>query len=104
MTNSNKTAAVSRRGVLRAAGAAGAVVAAGALGGRVFSPAIAGPAPKIRLAWGDVAACHSPLGFGVAKGLYAKHNLDVDLYPSALERPDAPSRRSPPTRPTPARA
>ncbi len=77
MTNSNKTAAVSRRGVLRAAGA---VVAAGALGSRVFSPAIAGPAPKIRLAWTEVAACHSPLGFGVAKGLYAKHNLDIDLY------------------------
>ncbi len=80
MTNSNKTAAVSRLGVLRAAGAAGAVVAAGALGSRVFSPAIAGPAPKIRLAWTEVAACHSPLGFGVAKGLYAKHNLDIDLY------------------------
>ena len=80
MTNSIKAAGVSRRGVLRAAGAAGAVVAAGALGSRVFSPAIAGPAPKIRLAWTEVAACHSPLGFGVAKGLYAKHNLDIDLY------------------------
>ena len=80
MTNSIKAAGVSRRGVLRTAGAAGAVVAAGALGGRVFSPAIAGPAPKIRLAWTEVAACHSPLGFGVAKGLYAKHNLDIDLY------------------------
>ena len=30
------------------------------------------PAPKVRLAWTEVAACHSPLGFGVAKGLYAK--------------------------------
>jgi NitT/TauT family transport system substrate-binding protein len=80
MTNSIKTAGVSRRGVLRVAGAAGAVVAAGALGSRVFSPAIAGPAPKIRLAWTEVAACHSPLGFGVAKGIYAKHNLDVELY------------------------
>ena len=47
----------------------------------MFSPAIAGPAPKIRLGWGDVAACHSPLGFGVAKGIYAKHNLDIELYP-----------------------
>jgi len=80
MTNSIKTACVSRRGVLRVAGAAGAVVAAGALGSRVFSPAIAGPAPKIRLAWTEVAACHSPLGFGVAKGIYAKHNLDVELF------------------------
>lgn len=71
----------SRRNLLKAAGAAGLAVAAGAAGGRVFSPAIAGPAPKIRLGWGDIAACHSPLGFGVAKGLYAKHNLDVELYP-----------------------
>ncbi len=80
MTKTIEKTGFSRRGALRAAGAAGAVVAAGALGGRVFSPAIAGPAPKIRLAWTEVAACHSPLGFGVAKGLYAKHNLDIDLF------------------------
>jgi NitT/TauT family transport system substrate-binding protein len=54
------------------------VVAAG-----VERQAIAGPAPKIRLGWGDIAACHSPLGFGVANGIYAKHNLDVELYPFA---------------------
>jgi NitT/TauT family transport system substrate-binding protein len=71
----------SRRTILATVGAAGVVSAAGVLGSRVFSPAIAGPAPKIRLAWADVAACHSPLGFGVAKGIYAKHNLDVELYP-----------------------
>jgi NitT/TauT family transport system substrate-binding protein len=80
MSDSNKTPGLSRRGVLKVAGAAGAVAAAGALGGRVFSPAIAGPAPKIRLAWTEVAACHSPLGFGVAKGFYAKHGVDVELY------------------------
>ncbi len=80
MTNSIKKTGVSRRSVLKAGGAAGAVIAAGALGSRVFSPAIAGPAPKIRLAWTEVAACHSPLGFGVAKGIYAKHNLDIDLF------------------------
>ena len=81
MTKSDKPAALSRRNVLRAAGAAGVAAAAGALGAKVFSPAIAGPAPKIRLGWGDIAACHSPLGFGVAKGIYAKHNLDIELYP-----------------------
>ncbi len=81
MTQSQKSGALSRRNVLKAAGAVGVAATAGALGARVFSPAIAGPAPKIRLAWGDVAACHSPLGFGVAKGIYAKHNLDVELYP-----------------------
>ena len=46
----------------------------------IYSPAIAGPAPKIRLAWTEVAACHSPLGFGVAKGIYAKLNIDVELF------------------------
>ncbi|RBP17609.1 NitT/TauT family transport system substrate-binding protein [Roseiarcus fermentans] len=81
MTKTEKPVALSRRNVLRAAGAVGVAATAGALAGKVFSPAIAGPAPKIRLAWGDIAACHSPLGFGVAKGLYAKHNLDVELYP-----------------------
>jgi NitT/TauT family transport system substrate-binding protein len=81
MTKSNKPAAISRRSVLRAAGTVGVAATAGALGARVFSPAIAGPAPKVRLAWGDLAACHSPLGFGVAGGIYSKHNLDVELYP-----------------------
>jgi NitT/TauT family transport system substrate-binding protein len=71
---------LSRRAVLKTVGAAGVAVSAAALGSRVFSPAVAGPAPKIRLAWTEVAACHSPLGFGVAKGIYSKHNLDVELF------------------------
>src|SRR5579863_4179513 len=70
----------SRRTVLRTVGAAGVAASVGALGRQIFSPAIAAPAPKVRLAWTEVAACHSPLGFGVAKGFYAKHNVDVDLY------------------------
>jgi NitT/TauT family transport system substrate-binding protein len=81
MTTSDEPTPISRRSVLKAAGAVGVAASAGALGRRVFSPAIAGPAPKTRLAWGDIAACHSPLGFGVASGIYAKHNLDVELYP-----------------------
>ncbi len=80
MSKHENTTSVSRRNILKVAGAAGVVVSAGALGSRVFSPAIAAPAPKIRLAWTEVAACHSPLGFGVAKGIYAKHNLDVELF------------------------
>ncbi len=86
MTRSNSTGgassrgAISRRSVLKTAGAAGLAVSAGALGRNVFSPAVAGPAPTIRLAWTEVAACHSPLGFGVGKGIYAKHNLDVELF------------------------
>jgi NitT/TauT family transport system substrate-binding protein len=80
MTDKKAKTSLSRRGVLKAAGAAGVAVSASALGGKIFAPAIAAPAPKIRLAWTEVAACHSPLGFGVAKGFYSKHNLDVDLF------------------------
>ncbi len=67
----------SRRTLLKTIGVA---AAGGVLSRQVFSPAIAAPAPKIRLAWTEVAACHSPLGFGVAKGIYAKHNLDIELF------------------------
>jgi NitT/TauT family transport system substrate-binding protein len=81
MTKGTRTKALSRRTILKTVGAVGVAGATGVLGSRVFAPAIAAPAPKIRLAWGDIAACHSPLGFGVATGLYAKHNLDVELYP-----------------------
>ena len=81
MTKGTRTTAMSRRTILKTVGAVGVAGATGVLGSRVFSPAIAGPAPKVRLAWADVAACHSPLGFGVANGIYAKHNLDVELYP-----------------------
>jgi NitT/TauT family transport system substrate-binding protein len=78
---SKSPASVSRRTVLKGAVAGAGVVAAGAVtGNALFTPAIAGPAPKIRLAWTEVAACHAPLGFGVAKGIYSKHNLDVELF------------------------
>jgi len=81
MTNdASVTARPSRRTILKTVGAVGVAASAGALGRQVFSPAIAAPAPKVRLAWTEVAACHSPLGFGVAKGIYAKHNLDVELF------------------------
>src|ERR1700689_1648794 len=70
----------SRRTLLKTVGAVGVAASTAALGSILFTPAIAGPAPKIRLAWTEVAACHSPLGFGVAKGIYAKHNLDVELF------------------------
>ncbi|MGJ4856476.1 ABC transporter substrate-binding protein [Labrys sp. La1] len=76
----SKLPTFSRRRALKLAGTAGALASLGAVSGRIFSPAIAAPAPKIRLAWTEVAACHSPLGFGVAKGIYAKHNLDVELF------------------------
>ncbi|WP_413993045.1 ABC transporter substrate-binding protein [Labrys okinawensis] len=75
-----KPPSLSRRKILKLAGATGALASLGAVSDRIFSPAIAAPAPKVRLAWTEVAACHSPLGFGVAKGIYAKHNLDVELF------------------------
>ncbi len=76
-----RPAPVSRRNLLKVAGAAGATASLGAaLGPKLFSPAIAGPAPKVRLAWTEVAACHSPLAFGVAKGFYTRQNVDVELF------------------------
>ena len=81
MTKGTRTKALSRRTILKTVGAVGVAASASMLGGRLFAPAIAGPAAKIRLGWADIAACHSPLGFGVPKGLFAKHNLDVELYP-----------------------
>ena len=80
MNDTTKTTPISRRTILRAVGGLGVAASAATLGSRLFTPAIAGPAPKIRLAWTEVAACHSPLGFGVAKGIYNKHNLDVELF------------------------
>ncbi|MDQ0394206.1 ABC transporter substrate-binding protein [Labrys monachus] len=71
---------LNRRKLLQLAGGASAAASLTIAGAHVFSPAVAAPAPKIRLAWTEVAACHSPLGFGVAKGIYAKHNLDVELF------------------------
>ena len=71
---------LSRRTLLKGAATAGVIASGVAVVPKLFAPAIAGPAPKIRLAWTEVAACHSPLGFGVAKGLYAKHNLDIELF------------------------
>jgi len=71
---------VSRRNLLKAAGAAGAAASLATAGRNILAPAVAGPAPKVRLAWTEVAACHSPLGFGVARGFYAKENVDVELY------------------------
>jgi NitT/TauT family transport system substrate-binding protein len=73
-------AALSRRAVLRAVGAASAVGAAAGAATYGASFAMAGPAPKVRLAWTEVAACHSPLAFGVAKGFYTRQNVDVELF------------------------
>lgn len=83
MDSSRKTNApskFSRRGVLRAAGALGVGAAAAGLLARPTSYAIAGNATKVRLSWTEFAACHSPIAFALSKGIYAKHDLDIDLY------------------------
>ena len=70
---------ISRRMAMRVATVGAAATAAGyAFGGSPF--AVAASRPKVRLAWTEVAACHSPLAFGVAKGMFAKHNVDVELF------------------------
>jgi NitT/TauT family transport system substrate-binding protein len=70
----------SRRNFLKVAGIAGAAATVGAIGSRTTSYAIAGNLDKVKLEWTEVAACHSPIGFGVDKGFYTKHGLDVELF------------------------
>lgn len=82
-THANSTAGasgISRRALMKTAGLVGATAAFGALAGRTATYAIAGNLIPIKLEWTEVAACHSPVGFGLAKGLYAKHGLDVELF------------------------
>jgi NitT/TauT family transport system substrate-binding protein len=73
-------AGVSRRTLLRAAGAAGITVAAAGVVARPTSYAVAGNPTKLRLSWTEFAACHSPVAFAVSKGFYAKRGLDVELF------------------------
>ncbi len=70
----------SRRTLLKTAGVAGAAASIGILGSRTTRYAIAGNLTPIKLEWTEVAACHSPVGFGLAKGIYEKHGLDVELF------------------------
>jgi NitT/TauT family transport system substrate-binding protein len=79
-TEGEGTKGISRRNVLRAAGAIGVSAAAAGFLARRTSYAIAGNATKIRLSWTEFAACHSPIAFALAKGVYAKHDLDIELY------------------------
>lgn len=74
------TGGLSRRALLKAATVAGAAATFGAVASRATSYAIAGNLSKITLEWTEVAACHSPVGFGLHKGVYAKHGLDVELF------------------------
>lgn len=87
MTHEKKTSSqsgkgslpLSRRSVLRGTLAAGAAASGLAFAGR-SRYAIAGNLTPIKLEWTEVAACHSPVGFGLDKGIYAKHGLEVELF------------------------
>ena len=80
MQTSKPSTSVSRRNLLRLAGGGAVAAAAATAAPKLFAPAIAGPAPKVRLAWTEVAACHSPMAFGVSKGFYTKEGVDVELF------------------------
>lgn len=74
-------ARVSRRRFIGTAGTLGAAAVAGGLLARLpRSHATTGNPTKLRLSWTEFAACHSPVAFGVAEGVYAKHGLDVELF------------------------
>ena len=70
---------LSRRNLLQVAGAAGAAASLGVLGRGILSAATAAEPTKLKLAWAQGAACHSPLAFAQAKGIFLKHGLDVEL-------------------------
>ncbi|MGC4025576.1 MAG: ABC transporter substrate-binding protein [Mesorhizobium sp.] len=70
----------SRRKVLQGAAAAGVGLSAAGIVAGTPRYAIAGNPTKLRLSWTEFAACHSPVAFALANGIYAKHGLDVELF------------------------
>lgn len=65
-----------RRQWLRTAGAMAAAGAAGALGSRVWA---SGPLKPVKLAWNANAICLSAAPVAVARGIFEKHGLQVEL-------------------------
>ncbi|CAN7654594.1 ABC transporter substrate-binding protein [Pararhizobium sp. LjRoot238] len=78
--STSQSKGLSRRALLQATGVAGAAAAFGLIGAKSTRYAMAGNLTPIKLEWTEVAACHSPVGFGLSKGIYAKHGLDVELF------------------------
>lgn len=85
--NKSKMDTLSRRTVLGTAGAAGL---AGTLG-VLARPAIVRSAglQKVRLGWGQPAACHAPLAYAAKTGVFAKHGIDVELVDFLANGDDA---------------
>jgi NitT/TauT family transport system substrate-binding protein len=76
----NKRASdVSRRRLLQYAGATGAAASLAFAGRGLLDSADAEEPTKLKVAWAQGAACHSPLAFAQSKGIFAKHGLDVEL-------------------------
>jgi NitT/TauT family transport system substrate-binding protein len=72
--------ALSRRNALKMAAASSATAAVGGLVTSLGPARRANAAiPKVRLAWAEVAACHAPIAYGVANGLFLRRDLDVEL-------------------------
>jgi NitT/TauT family transport system substrate-binding protein len=68
----------SRRTFIRATGAVGVAASLGVLAGEAFSQQNKAPT-KLKIAWAQGAACHSPLAFAKENGIFIKHGLDVEL-------------------------
>ncbi|MDR3516689.1 MAG: ABC transporter substrate-binding protein [Azospirillaceae bacterium] len=79
VSNGTSTA-LSRRGILKVAGATGLATSLGVIGKRFFIGSAAAAPVKVRLSWTEVAACHSPVAFGAAKGFFQRQGVDIELY------------------------
>src|SRR5690348_4582611 len=67
---------ISRRALLRAAGAAGLAAPLGMLGSRVLA---ANAAPRtFKIAWSQTAVCQSPVSVALERGFFDKYNLKVE--------------------------
>jgi NitT/TauT family transport system substrate-binding protein len=70
------TRGISRRALLRAAGAAGLAAPLGMLGSRVLA---ANAAPRtFKIAWSQTAVCQSPVSVALERGFFDKYNLKVE--------------------------
>lgn len=67
-----------RRTFLQVTGSVGLAASLGVLAGEAFSQQSKAPT-KLKVAWAQGAACHSPLAFAQHTGIFAKHGLDVEL-------------------------
>lgn len=71
---------LSRRALVKAAAAAGLVAPLGLLGGRrALGTEAQAASIDLKLAWNAAAVCHAPVALARDSGIFARHNLNVDL-------------------------